>query len=167
MLDSLSPQLTEKDCVTIVFDGFSTIPIFDTSNFKCNVHMYCEPVVLGFYGHGIRNKYSRILEPRDFVMHADDDDTYIPESFEKLRNICISTNMLYIARMNSNGTIIPRSDNKIYLGNIGTPCGIIPYELNTKGNWEHRYCGDGIFYIQLEKYVIPTFLNEIIYMVGK
>lgn len=36
--------------------------------------------------------------------------------------------------------------------NIGTPCGIIPYDLNLKGKWLHRIGGDGAFYKQLRVY---------------
>jgi hypothetical protein len=44
--------------------------------------------------------------------------------------------------MKFNKTIIPRK-NTIKEGNIGTPCGIIPYDLNLKGTWLYRFGGDG------------------------
>jgi hypothetical protein len=68
LLDSLSPQLEEHDCLTLVFDGHSRHPPVNLSAFKCKVTMYCEPVALGCWGHGIRNKYASFLEKKDFVM---------------------------------------------------------------------------------------------------
>lgn len=168
MLDSLSPQLEKEDCLTVVFDGFATPPTFDFSMFKCQVNIYCEEYALGFYGHAIRNKYASFLQRRDFVMHADDDDTYVADSFDKLRNICLDKDVLYVAKHTNNGTLIPAlNNNTVCFGNIGTPSGIIPYELNKKEKWEHKYGGDGDFYVKLTKHLQPIFLNEIIYTVSK
>ena len=158
MLDSLSSQLEERDCVTIVYDGLNKIPKFDLTMFKCEVQQFCEPVALGYWGHGIRNKYASLLEKRDFIMHADDDDIYFEGSFNKLRKECIFPNTLYIAKtknsepgaIRSSCDIMPRS-NKIIIGQIGTPCGIIPYSLNKEGIWEICYGGDGMFYKHIEK----------------
>lgn len=172
MLDSLLPQLTEQDCLTIVFDGNSELPYFDFTHAKCKVNQYCEPVALGYWGHAIRNKYASLLEKRDFVLHADDDDTYFPQVFDKLRQRCLR-NMLYIARMKlpdgriipqySKGFIIPKS--VIKLQNIGTPCGIIPYELNIKGHWKHCSGGDWLFYESIKKLTNITYLDLLLYNV--
>jgi hypothetical protein len=166
MLNSLYPQLDAIDCLTIVFDGHATPPVFDVSNFKCKVNQYCEPVPLGFFGHGIRNKYASILEKRDFVMHADDDDIYLEDSFYNLRKMIGCNNTLYITAMiYNNALIIPRS-KYIYVGNIGTPNGIIPYKLNLIGKWNHYYGGDGEFYLTISKLAKKTeFLNIIIYRI--
>jgi len=150
MLNSLSPQLVESDCLTIVYDGHSTPPVFDLLDFKCKVVQHCEPVALGSWGHGIRNKYAPLLEKRDFVLHADDDDSYLPGAFAKLRIQCTNPETLYVAKMNNYGGIIPNG-NVIKLNNIGTPCGIIPYDLNIKGTWRHQYGGDGLFYEEIAK----------------
>jgi hypothetical protein len=150
MLNSLSPQLEEQDCLTIVFDGRESIPDFDLTKFKCKVVQHCESAALGSWGHGIRNKYAPLLEKRDFIMHADDDDTYYPNVFRALRRQCTNTETLYIAKMNNYGGIIPNG-SFIKLNHIGTPCGIIPYDLNTKGTWLHQYGGDGLFYEEIAK----------------
>ena len=166
MLDSLSPQLEEEDCLTIVFDGKSEIPSFNISGFKCKVNQYCEPVALGFWGHAIRNKYASLLEKRDFIMHADDDDYYYPNVFPELRALCQRKDSLYIAKMrHSNGAHLP-DGLFIAVNHIGTPCGIIPYELNMKGTWAAAYGGDGKFYEQLARTGTSVgYLSTLIYHV--
>ena len=117
MLDSLYDELNEIDCLTIVYDGHKTIPSFDLSKFKCKIIQYYEPIPLGHWGHGIRNKYASLLEKRDFVMHADDDDSYIKNSFNNLRNLIKSNDILYVTKM----IILPKNiipyNNHIYIGN--------------------------------------------------
>ena len=164
MLNSLSPQLEKDDCLTIVYDGHSEIPKFNLDNFKCKVICYCEPEALGFWGHGIRNKYASLLEIRDFVMHADDDDVYRKDIFDKLRLECNDTKKFYVAKIAFQFMIIP-VENIIIEGNISTQNGIIPFDLNKKGHWEERCGGDGAFYIQLSEISKPAFLNIVIYIV--
>lgn len=164
LIDSLVPQLLKDDCLTIVFDGNTQRSISNIDQLQCNVVIYNEPSKLGFWGHAIRNKYAPLLERKDFVMHADDDDIYLPNVFDKLRNIC-KNKKLYIARMKKGNILIP-SQPFIFIGNIGTPCGIIPYEYNDKGHWGHYCGGDGNFYMSLEKHITPEFLPLVIYQVG-
>ena len=159
-------MLDTEDCLTIVYDGHSNIPNFNIEHFKCKVVCYFEPQALGYYGHVVRNKYALLLEQRDFVMHADDDDIYIEDTFNKLRTLCTNSSALYIGRMISHGSIIPSPTClMIYIGNIGTPCGIIPFELNKKGVWRENYGGDGSFYMELVKLISPIFLDIIMYSV--
>lgn len=167
MLDSLSPQLHECDCVTIVFDGHSILPSFDISKFKCPVRQFCEPNALGFWGHGIRNKYAHILEWRDFVMHADDDDIYYPHAFDTLRSACTDYKRMYVAKMLTANGLVPNEPHLRY-GNIGTPNGIIPFVLNTKGHWASKMGGDLLFYVKLFRISDrtgnpPVFLDTVIY----
>ena len=166
MLNSLLPQLSERDCLTVVFDGFSEIPTnFDFSSATCPVVLYCEPTALGFYGHGIRNKYAGLLEHRDFVMHADDDDIYTPGTFDYLREHCISKETIYIGKMQCvDGRIV---GIKMELGYIGTPCGILPFSYNKDATWQMTHGGDGRFYEELqEKYPHNiVFLDRLIYIV--
>jgi len=165
MLDSLREQLQEQDCLTIVFDGHSTVPYFKL-NFKCKVNQYTEPVALGSWGHGIRNKYAFLLEKRDFIMHADDDDIYLPV-FDELRSKCINKDTLYIAKiiLTKQRVIIPEG-NFIKLNHIGTPNGIIPYELNKCSVWKLKYGGDGLFYEDLSKKSNVEYLSTVIYIVS-
>jgi hypothetical protein len=166
MLDSLSSQLIESDCLTLVFDGHSSIPSFDLSKFKCQVVQHVEPIALGYWGHGIRNKYANLLEKRDFVMHGDDDDIYLPV-FSELRKQCTDPQTLYIARMNLIGDrrVVPEGDF-IRMNHIGTPNGIIPYDLNSKSEWKYHHGGDGKFYEYLASQTKIQFISTIIYQVG-
>jgi len=170
MLNSLLSQFTSRDHVTIVFDGVSEVPasllassreyrrFHEEGRSVAQIHVFCEPVALGFWGHGVRNKYASLLEPRtDFVMHADDDDVYVAGAFDKLRCHCATDlNRLYVAKMINDRTKErhPQSNQlRVFVGNIGTPCGIIPFKWNADSEWEYVHGGDGRFYIKLfEKY---------------
>ena len=163
MLDSLSPQLEKDDCLTIVYDGHNEVPKFNIDDFKCKVVCYFEPEALGYWGHGIRNKYASLLENKDFVMHADDDDMYSKDSFKELRAYCDDVNKLYIAKMTIGDLIFP-PDNTIQRGAIGTPCGIIPLSLNKKVIWGEYYSGDFAVYDLLAKISEPIFLDIVMYI---
>lgn len=168
MLNSLKTQLTENDIITIVFDGVKPSFEINTHNFLCKIQIHYNKTNLGHWGHGIRNKYSSIIEKRDFILHADDDDIYLDNAFNLLRQDCIDTNCLYIARMSFKpfeNRFVPERD-EIVEAHIGTPNGIIPYELNKKSIWELRYGGDFNFYKGLEQNANNiVFLSHIIYQI--
>jgi hypothetical protein len=168
MLNSLKPQLTEHDCITVVFDGINHIFEIDTTDYLCKVCIYYEPTNLGYWGHGIRNKYNQILEQRDFVLHADDDDIYLSNAFQLLRRDCLDTNCLYVAKMNFRpweDRYVPET-NEIKPGNIGTPCGIIPYELNKMSVFRLSHGGDFYFYETISKHANNiVFLDHVIYQI--
>lgn len=168
LIESLSNELSENDCLTIVFDNNTQRDIKNIEKIKSKIVIYNENKKLGFWGHGIRNKYSSILDKRDFILHADDDDSYFPNCFGKLRKECVNTNTLYIAKMmRVDKVIIPNNNFNITIGNIGTPCGIIPYNFNLQGKWGYFYGGDGQFYIDLIKIFGKVFiLNTLIYNCG-
>jgi hypothetical protein len=168
MLDSLKPQLRSEDCITIVFDGRTKPDWVNLEGFGCKIVIHEEPVALGYWGHGIRNKYATLLEKRDFVMHGDDDDIYTSGTFDYLRTHCNDTERLYVGKMRlNNARIVPIIDaNPIRVANIGTPNGIIPYELNKKGVWGNLVGGDGSFYEQIARQAHKVeFLDFIIYVV--
>ena len=166
MLNSLKDQLKEQDCITIVFDGVDSIPEFDISNFKCKINQYNEPNSLGYWGHGIRTKYSCLIDKKDFVLHADDDDTYLPYVFDNLRNICLDKDSLYIGKMITACRRILPETNEIKRNNIGTPCGIIPYNINKHTIWPFEWGGDGMFYEEISKKSNQiSYLDVILYKV--
>jgi hypothetical protein len=166
MLDSLSSQLKAHDHLTIVFDGVK-LKNCDTSKFVCNVHIHIQPDTLGYWGHGVRNKYADRLDETDFIMHADDDDRYIDGAFDRLREVCSdSEDTLYIARMFGN-SYFPKDDEYHIPGNVGTPCGIVPYKYNNKAIWGLYGGGDGFFYDDLSKIIKNTvWLPDLIYLIG-
>lgn len=166
MLNSLSPQLSERDCLTVVFDGKTEIPTtFDFSKFKCKINLFNEPVALKFWGHGIRNKYASILERRDFIMHADDDNIYTSDAFNIIRSCVSNTDTLYVFKMLFEDRLFPVK-HLIKEGNIDTSMGVIPYELNKKGEWLYRYGGDGAFYEKIAKFAKNiTYYDKCIYII--
>jgi hypothetical protein len=155
MLSSLISQLKGCDHITIVFDG-CPVQILDISGAACQIHWKEQRSALGAHGHGIRNAYVPQLEKCDFVLHADDDDIYIEGAFDTLRRLCKNPNCLYIAKyQRPNGETIPPFTGIIKENYIGTPCGIIPFDLNAVGSREQRWLlrrgGDGKFYEAIAK----------------
>ena len=172
MLDSLKNELNERDAISIIFDGADALNKSSFNNnwistHKCKINIIEQVPNLGFWGHGIRNIYQGILDPRTtFIMNADDDDEYIPGSFNKLRSICIDPNILYISKflVKHNNILIPRQNEKIVQNDIGTPCGIIPFDIANTSSWAPRYGGDFNYYDNLQ-YDKIQFLDIVIYNV--
>lgn len=161
MLDSLKTELTKDDAITIVFDGHSAKSKSGISPEWLDGHNAHITIIeqipnLGFWGHGIRNTYQGRLSPEcTFVMHADDDDVYVPGSFIQLRKMCADPDTLYITQMErvykqkgKAREIIPSVNEMqlIKLGNIGTPNGIVPRAIAQKGEWGNFYGGDWHYY---------------------
>jgi len=178
MLRSLQPQLREGDHLTLVFDGVAAVSDLPNAEevthvlacFACTTHVFCEPQRLGAYGHGIRTKYTPLLEPTTYVMHADDDDVYTHDAFAFLRAHCRVV-ALYVAefRCCKTGGSFPKHDT-IAVGNIGTPCGIVPHGISAEGGTWGRYVGgDGGYYEHIAARTralrVPiTFLHHVIYL---
>ena len=174
MLDSLKDELLENDAITIVFDGenaFSNSTFNDDwlNNHKSKINIIKQNPNLGFYGHAIRNKYQGILNPKTtFIMNADDDDYYVNGTFNKLREMCLDSYTLYIAKFykRSNNVVVPDRLGQIVKDDIGTPCGIIPFNIANKSTWEIKYGGDFDYYNNLKKHTSRIeFLDLIIYIV--
>jgi hypothetical protein len=176
MLDSLIPQLKFQDYLTIVIDGLVNAKKFETelgqtldqwvADLKqrtvATIQVSIEVEPLGYWGHGIRNKYRHL--PGDFILHCDDDDIYTPKCLEVLRRICTHKNTLYIYKVQTNQGIVPKHPTIEY-ANISTQCGVIPAPLNGKGYWEQRYGGDCDFYQSLLAYEPPiVFVDYLIYV---
>lgn len=162
LLDSLLPQLTVDDHVTIVFDGVAPIPLSVAGS--AHIHIHREEMRLGHWGHGIRNKYAPLLEKTDFVMHADDDDTYT-NTFDILRRRCVDVSTLYVTRMLIKPHHLIPDEPVVREGNIGTPNGVIPYEKNKESQWALRLGGDGAFYEGVSNTTAVVFINVVTYNV--
>lgn len=174
MLDSLKPELNSSDAITIVFDGEDALKKSEFKNewlegHKSKINIIEQIPNLGFWGHGIRNKYQGILEPKTtFIMNADDDDVYIGGSFGELRNACTSPNILYIAKLyvaKSNKILPPSNSNVIAKSQIGTPSGIIPFDIAAKSTWKNEYGGDFNYYNALQHVAPIKFLDNVIYKI--
>jgi hypothetical protein len=175
MLDSLKNELRSDDAITIVFDGKGRIASSGFSDEWIQDHSSHITVIeeenkLGHWGHGIRNKYQGILSHKTtYIMNADDDDVYLPDSFNILRLSCIDPSILYIARIiyTKNPTPIPSIiERKIIRHDIATPCGIIPFDKASSAEWKKYYEGDFDYYNELQHNVkAVVFLYHNIYMV--
>jgi len=176
MLDSLKHELTEHDAITIVFDGEkaktkSTITPDWLDGHKSTVNIIEQIPNLGHWGHGIRNQYQGNLSPQTtYIMNADDDDLYVPGTFERLRKLCVDPNILYISKMEYRDRpdkIIP-SKNQILQNDIGTPNGIIPAALAGKGRWLEANGGDYNYYNSIKDHAKDVvFLDLISYSIEK
>lgn len=176
MLRSLQPQLKKEDCLTVIYDGYEPNKEMYDIKFKCKVitihqkenlgmkylkMMYRatgEYPGVGIGGHAVKEAYKNELEKRDFIVHSDDDDEYLPGVFDELRRKCINKHYLYICNvaLGFNKTdIIPRNKNVNAMfqifdeGNISSQSGIVPYEINRKGIWGQKPSGDCEFYRSL------------------
>jgi hypothetical protein len=178
LLESVIWQLEKDDAITIVFDGEharakSGYSDTWTSNSVCSIFTYDQIPNLGagIGSEPVRSKYQSQLEKTTtYIMHADDDDIYLPDAFNKLRNECKNLHTLYIAKFdndNNRNNIIPRyNTNKIEYTNIGSPCGIIPFQYASSASWQSKRGGDYEYYNQLQHQVKNIiWLNTIIYRV--
>jgi hypothetical protein len=176
MLDSLRGEVKEGDAVTVIFDGeqaFTESGFTDAwiNEFAGRLHKVVEKEKSGNWGHALRTKYQGNLQPRTtFVLHGDDDDVYVAGFLDKLRQKCVDPNTLYVAKMvfkfeTVPGEVIPKG-TEIKRKDIGTPNGIIPYDLVGKGEWLPNYNGDFMYYEQLAKHAKNIqFIPDIIYTV--
>jgi hypothetical protein len=160
MVDSIAPQLMEHDYLTILWD---CQPRDLQINSKCQVISIHNKEPLGYWGHGSRNRWQDEL-PGDYLMNGDDDDVYTPDAMDKIRKVC-TEHKLYIFQFNYSGVRIP-DGKEIKVGNIGTSCGVYP-RIKKLPIWEHRYGGDGEFYIALSKMLPYEHIKEVIYLVNR
>lgn len=167
MLECLKNEMEKEDKLLIVFDSedvdnvFKKVENFCYRNFKCHVTILFEKKKLGFGGHPIRNKYNNF--ETDFVFHVDDDDILTRNCFHVIKNICVSKHFIYIFLMTYKNTILPSQHDKIKIGDIGTPNGIIPAHINKKMKWGLFRGGDGHAYQEICKENPIIYINKIIY----
>ena len=179
MLLSILPQLRTEDYFTLISDPPSHLTVAETfANTPCN----CTKLLiqnsgkLGWWGHGSRTRWQKLL-PGTFHMNADDDDLYVPNAMAIVRHWVRDLNStMYVFRM------VRRWDERIELippmtvnnhsmvrgGTVGTPCVVYRADRDRLPDWTGRYGGDGDFYLGLKRamhrlQVVP----EVIYHVGQ
>jgi len=180
--DSLAPQLTDKDYITLISDkaDWHVHVAQAFSHVKCN----CTKLLienahpLGWWGHGSRNKWQKTL-PGAFHLHADDDDLYLPDAFEKIRrHVRTLDARLYIFRMirrwDGVVNLIPPMSvthpSQIRPRAVSTQCGVIRAIPQLYQDWAYLYGGDGHFYKALVEtfgYENTTIVPEVIYQLGQ
>jgi GT2 family glycosyltransferase len=168
MLESLKNQLKKEDNLYVVVDGKEYFDDFNCvissfKNYDFNLKIIYEKKNLGYWGHGIRNKYQKKLKG-DYIMHADDDDIYVDGAIDLIKNYIekndYETMMLFkFFLTNKNDTYW--KDPELRFSNIGTPCGVIPNIPEKMGKWGKRRGGDFDFYNSCK--FNYKFIDELIY----
>ena len=165
MVNSIYPQLKKEDYLTIICDCKLTnvLPKIEEclQRAECNISIIQNSVPKGFFGHGSRTFFQNSLFG-DYIMNADDDDYYVSNAMELIRETC-TENKLYIFKMDNGTRVIPFVPS-ITESNIGTPCGIIPNNRNLP-MWDERYGGDFGFYNNLSKQMPIQFVDKVIYKI--
>jgi hypothetical protein len=142
-------------------------------HFKCTVSVIVCSENLGFWGHGIRNKYQNNL-CGDFIINADDDDIFTPDAFELIRKHAVDSTKLYIFKEATPfGTTVWQNEwlgsgKPMAVGAISTVCGVIP-NIKILPDWGLFYGGDGQFYVDITSTLFPEYelVDEIISIRGK
>ena len=171
MINSINFQLNEYDFITIIYDNKdidNTIEEVKKIKTDCKMNIIMEKENLGYWGHGIRNKYKNL--EGDFVFHGDDDDIYLPDAMYIIRSKVVNPKNLYLFNIltNCGRKKIDTYEKKITYNNIGTPSGIIPNDINKKGIWDYKYGGDFDYYKSIELLVNNVIYNdECIYYIYK
>ena len=165
MLDCLKNELKNNDYLTIVFDAskknYDKVKIY-CKDIKASVNIIYEETNLGYWGHGIRNKYNKL--EGDFVYHVDDDDLILNGAFDRVRKFLLDKDTIYIFKIVTEINEIVWKTPQIKLNNISTQNGFIPTSINDKSIWAYKYGGDFNFYnslLKLTKKVL--FVDQIIY----
>lgn len=149
-LESIVEQLLPTDRLYIAIDGIQYHDSFNKiyeefkNKFKCKVYIIYEKDNLGYWGHGLRNKYQKQLEG-DYILHADDDNFYTCDAFKYIRAAVNQKNKLYIFQVsfkNSNTPLGPTIQYKY----IDTGSGIVANIPEKMGRWENIFGGDYFFY---------------------
>jgi hypothetical protein len=166
ILMMLKKQLLKTDFLTIVFDGVEKSNNIDLikdfcKDFTCNITIILEEENLGYWGHGIRNKYNNL--EGDFIYHIDDDDIIFENTFDIIRKHCVDNNIIYLFKIQLENNNIVWKNKIIKEGEISTQSGIIPMHINKNGYWSLRYGGDFDYYNNLSKKYNIIFIDKLIY----
>tara|TARA_R110000868_G_scaffold355201_2_gene616619 strand:- start:7451 stop:8011 length:561 start_codon:yes stop_codon:yes gene_type:complete len=164
MFESLINQLQKQDYLTVISDDAHPFvrSLLSEFNFKCTVIHIANSEPLGYWGHGSRNKYQNLL-PGDYLANADDDDRYVENCFEKIREV-VKEDKLYIFKHKHYDNYAWSIEGRVELGNIGTSCGVIS-NTHDLPDWELVYGGDASFYIALAKQKECEWVDHLIYKV--
>jgi DNA-binding Xre family transcriptional regulator len=162
----LQQQLNKIDYLTVVYDAKDKNNTFDKvqkicENFECKVNIIMEEENLGFWGHGIRNKYNDL--EGDYIYHIDDDDILYEDSMEIIRKQCNHKNTIYIFKIRLKNNNIIWVNKRVEYSKISTQSGVIPMHLNKEATWTLKYGGDYDFYKELHAKYNFVFVNKIIY----
>jgi hypothetical protein len=157
MLRSIHGQFNwDVDKIKIYIDGpvtqdlsifYETMDLYNNhvsgscEMWNCNEH-------LGYWGHGIRNKYQSSCTT-DYIFNCDDDDIVAENTMNQVRrDLKDNYGKLLVYKFRTIGGGIIWTDPVIRFGNVGTPSGLIPNRSEIFGEWGLFYGGDYQFYQQ-------------------
>ena len=162
MVDAIAEQVTIGDFVTLLFDG--VLPDqYPQKVLPCTVISVAELRQQGHWGHGIRSKYQNYL-PGDWLWNVDDDDVILPGALDAIRSTCIDSSNIYFFKFYhaTQQKTYWHTAGVHYLGNVGTPSGVIPNQHNLP-DWRPIHGGDGYFMEHCARLLKPVWVDRVIY----
>lgn len=178
-LRSLLPQLRPEDYITLISDAnhVTVAEVFTHEPCNCTKLLIANVNPLGWWGHGSRTRWQRLL-PGAFHMNADDDDLYPPNAMALIRHhVRDLSATMYVFRMvrqwdKAFAEIIPplhvNHSAALRTGTVGTPCVVYRALRDRLPNWGTRYGGDGDFIMRLHEVMNATVIvPQVIYHVGQ
>jgi hypothetical protein len=115
-----------------------------------DLEMTLLPKNLGYWGHGIRNRYMDYL-PCDYIHHYDDDDAFYPDMLPGIRqDIKDNFGKIIVYKFkNWNNDIIWKTP-EIRGGQVGTSSGFLPNRPEIFGKFGYEYGGDATFWYETQ-----------------
>jgi len=143
------------DKVNLYFDGKCEKGL---EFFKEELDMFGEDIsykvldeTLGYWGHGVRNKYQYECST-DYIHHMDDDDIYCEGCIPHVRSILKENyGKVIIFKFRTHGGRIVWSSKAIQSAEVGTPSGFIFNRPEIMGTWNFHYGGDYSFYEEVKE----------------
>lgn len=118
--------------------------------FGDDLHYEILPETLGYWGHGIRNKYQTACIT-DYIHHMDDDDIYCEGCIPRARGALVNHyGKILICKFRTLGNAVIWSRKNLAFGQIGTPSGFIFNRPEIMGTWGLGYGGDYNFYKEVQ-----------------
>ena len=145
-LRSLQEQAWEPgDAVLLVGDGPQPVAAELFTQFGLPGRFVENPGTTGMWGHHARNWVLDAHQARGvYLMALDDDDEYYPDAIERVRAaLTANPGRPHIFRMTghpSNPLLWERPELKV--GNLGTPCIVVPNDPARLGRYGMHYAGD-------------------------
>jgi len=169
LLGSLEPQLHAGDALTIVYDArddahtrmYVAVVAHRLTQRGVAVRVEWNATNMGI-GEAVRSHWGPLLERRDFVVHCDDDNVYVPGAFDRNRARIAEDRHEHGGR--GDALHIFRHTYKVEQwgmatlpwvwpllpvvsrGFVDTGDGVVPYDVNARVAWPPRNGGDGEFY---------------------
>lgn len=155
-VDSVLPQLSGEDKITVVFDGTKPLKL------DKKVNVIKENMKHGFWGHPLRNKYMNTLDG-DYIHHMDDDDIYVPDAIKYMREELGKYDVICFNYFDEK----LKKSLKLYENNysplIRTQQAVLRNTNNIQAKFKNYYGGDCSFWRDLlEENITIKYTNKVI-----